>query len=356
MRYLWIACFLLCSFLGMKSQQTRLLTAEKHNEYGLVYSLPLTAFQVEIVAVKEIKLAGPYSKYSKLFTSNVSVIDKDEVNWTIESVNVTPYGVADPDKRYLMQLKPGALTFICVAEDGMLLAVNKEIESPAVKTLEIQSVEGTPYTGQEYLEFVNEDFISAQSSYKQAQILAEEIMEIRDARISLTRGTAETMPTDGRQLELMLESLQKQEKALTNAFTGSSWKEKVVRTFTILPDQEGKSVLCRLSQTEGIVEADDYSGDPVYINITVTEDAVLPVDSKGEEKKLPKDAVIYSIPGEGTLTLTYKGKELFEKSFAMSQFGTVFGLNPSVFTDKKEPSYAIFDPATGALIELATMK
>lgn len=41
-------------------------------------------------------------------------------------------------------------------------------------------------------------------------MLAESLMEIREAKVSLTRGTAETMPTDGRQLELMLESLRHQ--------------------------------------------------------------------------------------------------------------------------------------------------
>lgn len=339
----------------LKAQQTKILTAEKHNEYGLVYTLPITAFQVEVIAVKETRIAGPFGKYSKIFTSDANIIQEDNINWTIESVNLIPYGIPDNESQYLMQLKPGALTFIGVAEDGMLLSINKNPDLSKDQSTLQGGMIGEPVTGKEYLDYVNEDFIAATSSYKQAQILAEELLEIRDAKISLTRGTAETMPTDGRQLEIMLASLEKQEKALTNAFTGTSWKERVVKSFTFVPEKEGRSVLFRLSETEGIVDANNYSGSPVYITVKVIEEGEMPVDSKGEEKKLPKDAVMYNIPGVAELTLSHEGSELFQKEFMMSQFGIQFGLNPNIFTDKKEPSYAVFDPATGALKELGVI-
>lgn len=338
------------------AQQTKLLTAEKHNEYGLVYTLPVTGLQIEVVAVKENLKAGPFSKYANIFTADSKVIAEDAVNWTIESVNIIPYGIPDTENRYLMQLKAGATTFIEVADDGMLISINKETGYSKPQPLSVNEIEGEAVTGKEYLEFVNEDFISAQSSYKQAQILAEEIMEVRDAKISLTRGTAETMPTDGRQLELMLSSLEKQEKSLMNAFTGSSWKERIVKSFSYVPEKEGKSVICRLSLTDGLVDANDYSGEPVYITVNIEEEAELPLDSKGEEKKIPKDAVMYCIPGTASVTLTYGGNIINQKTFELSQFGMLFGLNPSIFSDKKEPSYAIFDPTNGALKELGTLK
>lgn len=353
-----LICAAVAACLGnmASAQQTKLLTAEKHNEYGLVYSLPLTAFQIEVVVVKEIKIAGPYSKYAKVFTSNSSVISKNETNWSIESVRLTPYGVADPDNRYLMQLKPGVTTYIAVAEDGMLLAINKEVESPVTQPMSINAVEGTPATGKEYLEYVNEDFITAQSSYKQAQLLAEELMEIREAKVSLTRGTAETMPTDGRQLELMLQSLEKQEKALTSAFTGSSWKEKEVRTFSFMPEKEAKYILCKVNPNEGIVDAGSKTGEPLFVSVKMIEEPELPVDAKGDEKKLPKDAVMYNIPGVANISLSFKDQTLYQKQYPISQFGITFGLNPTMFSDKKEPSYAVFDPVTGALLDLGAVK
>lgn len=356
MKRLFLLSIIASLGLGMWAQQTKVLTAEKHNEYGLIYTLPSTAFRIDIIAVKEIRVAGPFSNYSKIFTADKKVISENKVNWKIESVSITPYGVPDRENEYLMQLKAGSPTYLCVAADGMLLAVNKEVELPATIENKFVEIEGTPVSGKEYLEFVNEDFTSAQSSYKQAQLLAEELMEIRESKISLTRGTAETMPTDGRQLEIMLASLEKQEKALTNAFTGSSWKERVKATYTFLPEEEGKSVLCRLNFDKGFVDAEDLSGEPIYISVSDILEAELPVDAKGEEKKLPKDAVVYCIPGNARLSVSYQGSDIYSRNFEMSQFGMTFGLNPSIFTDKKEPSFAIFDPATGALKELGTLK
>ena len=354
-RFLLLATLLTC-LLSLSAQQTKVLTAEKHNDYGLVYTLPVTSFQIEIVAVKEVSIAGPYSKYSKIFTSDSEVITKNYVKWSIESVKVTPYGVPDNSNRYLMQLKSGATTYIGVAENGMLLSINTEPSENDFQPLTVNAIEGVKTDGKEYLEYVNEDFIAAQSSYKQAQLLAEEIMEIRDAKISLTRGTAETMPTDGRQLEIMLASLENQEKALTRAFTGSSWKERIVRTFTFTPEEDGSNILCKLNATEGLVDPGAKSGDAVFVTVSLVEEAKLPVDSKGEEKKIPKDAVIYCIPGIAELSLDLGKNNLFQQIYPMSQFGMLFGLNPSIFTDKKEPSFAVFDPSTGALLELGTTK
>ena len=39
----------------------------------------------------------------------------------------------------------------------------------------------------------------------------------------------------------------------------------------------------------------------------------------------------------------------------MAQLGMTFGLDPALFTDKKEPSFAVFDPVTGALLEIGSV-
>ena len=49
---------LLAAYMPAAAQQTKLLTAEKHNEYGLVYTLPVTALDIEVTAVREVKKAG----------------------------------------------------------------------------------------------------------------------------------------------------------------------------------------------------------------------------------------------------------------------------------------------------------
>lgn len=343
------------------TQQTKLLTAEKHNEYGLVYTLPDTMLEIEVTAEHTVKKAGKYYQYAKKYIGTDNVVKADSESWSITNVKVRTYGVPDEEEQYLMQLKPGALTYICVDNSGMLLAINKEVELPGnnmATRSSVASSENSPKSSsnkidmQEYLKYVDEDFLASQSSAKQAQMLAESLMEIRDSKISLTRGTAETMPTDGRQLELMLASLEHQEQSLTAAFRGSVESETVTRTYTFKPEDEGRTVLFRMSDFAGFVGPDDLSGDPVYISVAIGNEPELPLDVKGEPKKLPKDAVMYVIPGSAKIALSLSGEKLYEKDFDFAQFGIRFGLAPTLFTDKKAPSYAVFDPATGAVKEI----
>lgn len=338
--------------LPAAAQQTKLLTADKHNEYGLVYTLPITTLEIEAVATRTVKKAGPYYKYAKKYIGTTDVISEDSESWTLDEVDMARNAVPDTENQYLMQLKNGALTYICVDNDGMLLSINKETAPRPAVMLNEPSV--TPENGdrvdiKEYLQYVNEDFIASQSSAKQAQMLAESLMEIREAKISLTRGTAETMPKDGRQLELMLASLAHQEKALTAAFVGTVSTETVTKRYTYVPDKEGKEILFRFSDFAGFVDADDLQGDAVYLHTEVVTEPEIPVDAKGKEKQLPKDAVIYNLPGTARITMYHIGDKLYEQEMQFAQFGTQFGLNPLLFSAKKERSYAVFDPLTGAL-------
>ncbi len=341
------------------AQQTKVITADKHNEYGLVYNLPNTALEITVTARHDVRRRGPFYQYAGKYMGTDRVVKEDAETWTITDISVRPYGVADPEAQFLMQLKPGALTYIAVADDGMLLAINAKPDAPkGASAPKAQGPRGsvnlasTLGDGNDYLQYVDEDFIASQSSAKQAQMLAESMMEVRDAKISLTRGTADPMPTDGRQLELMLNSLAHQEETMSQAFLGRTASETVSRTYTVVPADGGVVVPLRMSDFAGFVDADDYSGSPVEVEIKVTREGTLPVDAKGEEKRMPKDAIVYALPGEGRVTIRWEGQTFFDEEMEFAQFGTLFGLNPLLFSDRKAPSYAIFDPATGALREI----
>lgn len=282
------------------------------------------------------------------------MISENGERWSISEVAVRPYGAVEPDSKYIMQLKPGSTTFIGVAEDGMLRSINKEPKQPAPVMFNRPSPPVEKVTGKEYLQFVDEDFIASQSLAKQAEMLAENIMEVRDARLSLTRGTADAMPTDGRQLELMLNSLQEQEQAMTAAFTGSSYKETIARTYTYVPEEDDTEILIRFSDFKGFCAPNDYAGAPVGIRVNVTARGSLPKDDNGNEKQMPKDAVRYCIPGAAQITISYEGETLYNRELEFAQFGVEYGLAPNLFTDKKNPSYAIFNSVTGGLEELGS--
>lgn len=340
-------------FGGAMAQQTKILTADKHNEYGLVYTLPTTALRIEVTALRTVNKTGPYWKYARKYIGTDKVIQQDAELWKICNVEVTPYGVADTEKQYLMQLKPGALTYIAVGEDNMLAAINKEVSTAENRSDGDYRVKEAPRQKMDaYLEYVDGDFISSQSSAKQAQMLAENLMDVREAKVSLSRGTADNMPTDGRQLELMLASLARQERSFSAAFTGISYTDTITRAYTYIPSEENSATLFRMSDFAGFVASDDYSGDPVIISVSDRREGELPVTADGEEKKLPKDAVIYNIPGTARVSISLNGTTLWSGSGEFSQYGVTFGLQPGLFSDRRSRSYAIFDTVTGALKEI----
>lgn len=339
---------------GLHAQQTKILTADKGNDYGLVYSLPDTGLQITVVAQRTVYIAGPYARFAKKYLATDKVISEGYEEWSITDVQVSQYGAVNPASQYIMTLKPGSQTFIAVDQDGMIRSINRkpvdDIPEPSYRPENLPEV--IRPTGKEYLQFVDEDFIASQSSAKQAEMLAANIMEVRDARLSLTRGTADTMPTDGKQLELMLNSLNQQERDMTAAFTGNSYTETVTRTYTYVPEEDTTSVLFRFSDFKGFCSANDYAGSPFTIRVNVTARGTLPVDANGKEKEMPKDGVRYTIPGAAQITLSHDNRTYYNRELEFGQMGIVFGLNPSLFTDKKNPAYAVFNPITGGLKEL----
>ena len=47
------------------AQQTQTLTADKHNEYGLVYKLPITTIRFDVTARQTVSHVGPFYQYAK---------------------------------------------------------------------------------------------------------------------------------------------------------------------------------------------------------------------------------------------------------------------------------------------------
>lgn len=341
--------------LPATAQQTKILTAEKFNEYGLVYNLPKTAVSVTVTARKQTFKVGKYFQYAKKYLGNDRVIKNNSEKWEILSIEATPFGIADKSTRYLMQLKAGATTYIGVADDGMLLSINTPASDPLIPDTKYSVTAPPDINPDEYLNYVTEDFLASQSTARQAQMLAEALLETRETRMAIASGEAENMPADGKQMELMLAQLTAKEKALTEAFTGVSYSQEATRTYTFVPSRDGKETLFRLSDFAGFVAADDFSGAPVYITTKIISRGELPRDANGEEKKFPKDGIVYTIPGTASITIFFQGEKLWSRDMEFAQFGTTFALSPTLFTAKKNPSYAIFSDITGGIIEIGTV-
>ena len=64
----------------------------------------------------------------------------------------------------------------------------------------------------------------------------------------------------------------------------------------------------------------------------------------------------YTIPGTARITISYEGRTLLSRDYEIAQLGKTFFLDPKIFTDKKAPSFVIFNPVTGGISEIGTIE
>lgn len=340
-----------------KAQNTQKLSAAKHNDYGLVYSLPKTHLRIEVVAEQTIKKAGPYYNYAKKYLGTEDVIIENSQSWTLKSIKVTSYGIPEKGNEYLMQFKAGTTPFLIISEDGLPLSINSDdVVIPYYEEQESVPLSKSLLDDNAYATALSGELLASGSLAKRAENAASTIYKIRESRTNYAIGEADQMPPDGESLKLILNELKKQEETLMALFLGTTQTATAVKTFNYTPSGNSENeVILRISDFNGITDKEDLSGEPVYLTLKILTKGEIPLDEKGLEKKLPKGAVMYKIPGKAQVSLSYDGKEWYNGIFDIAQFGVDYGLNPALFTDKKAPSYVKFHPSTGGIKEIGPM-
>ena len=336
------------------AQTTQRLSASKANDYGLIYSLPRTLVDITIEAEHTQLTPGEFYNYAGLKLGVNDAITKPRRTVAIKSVTMTPRGVADNDNRWLVQFKAGSTPYIILADNNCPIAVNTD-KIPAADTAPLPTpvkAAPTPLETPAAAQAVTQEMTLSSSLSKRADLAAQRIFELRESRSDLISGQADNTPPDGKSLQLALDNLAAQEAALTAMFTGTRKTYTTVSTVTFEPDSESvnNEIFVRLSPVDGVVDANDLSGAPIYISVDILEQGELPVNEKGEPKTFPKGGLAYNIPGRAVISLVYDGQTVAREEISLSQLGVTFGLDPKLFSDKKEPSKLLMDAATGAVI------
>lgn len=356
-KYITALATALALFMPTAAQTTQKLSANKTNEYGLMYTLPLTAIDVTVEVERTVKTPGEYFRYAKKYLS-LNPITEHSDEWKLKSVVINASAVADPSQRYLVQFKAGSTPYIVLDGKNFPLSINTEsMFNPEKNEIpEAEDAEPTILETAAATQAMTEEMLRSQSSAKRAELAAARIFELRQNRTEVVSGQADQMPSDGTAMQLALNTLNAQEEALTAMFKGTVQTSTEVATYTIVPDSTDRQrvVVCRLSPADGLVSADDLSGEPIYLELNVTDRGVLPINEKGITKQFPKGGFAYRIPGRAKATVIYNGTDVASASLSMAQAGIVFGLDPNLFTNKKAPASAVLNPLTGAIVEMGT--
>lgn len=333
---------LYCSF-SLSAQEFSLT----ENQPAVIYSLPKSEVCIQLEIEKNTRKPGIYYQYSERYLATNQIILEEKTSYRIKSVHLSTRPVADPKRTYVIQpAKKSALNQLSVNEKGILCGVNvpcKPVEIIQEKAINKFESETTAAS----LLPLGEEYLMAGSVAKLAEGAAKQIYRIRESRLSLLTGDMEHLPADGASLQTMLDGLNNSEKELTELFVGKEQTSVMQKNIVIHVDSAMNNVIAfRLSAHKGLVDIDDLSGTPYYINLK--PEKVKTNASVEKEKKTEVQTINTVYPAKTFVELTDGLKSLCSLQTEMPQFGVVVPVSAEVF---KAPQLKVYvDPTNGRLL------
>ena len=357
-RILTIAALMAMTCLNAAAEKDGKAAGTATDPVGTVsYCLPLTSLSFDVEAVKETFHAGPYAEYAMKYLG-IEVQKKDWTEYRLTEVRMTPYMEADQSSRYL--LKVGAqgvdASFLKLSSCGLVSVSDvaygtesawrfpTDLEGNYAGTGLISNVASESATlfrnvrGESaYTRVaVQQEMMVAKTPEKKAAETAALIFELRRKRIQIITGDTDATYS-GEAMGAAVAEITRLEKEYMTMFTGYSEKSVQQMRCEVVPEK-GRTmyVAFRLSDTAGLLPADDLSGKPVVLEIAPVPvpEPSNPEERKSEEKKLSKDVIyaMYRVPAVCTIRLTDGSGVLLNTRLPVYQFGydTTFPLTVKV--------------------------
>lgn len=339
--------FIICHLSAVLAQTATSAYMPGVTPEGAVYLLPKTGIKVTVQVEKTTYTPGELCKYAERYLRIKDASPTPSVSYRITNIRQEAYAVADTSKRYAIEFNSKTVaTNVRLSDDGILLAINAEPNQLPVTKPFVAAPRPVSVNPRQYM---NEETLAAGSTAKMAELIAQDIYEIRESRNLLVRGQADNMPKDGEQLRLMLNQLDKQDMAMTSLFTGTTIKDTTEYTMTIIPDKvSDRKVLFRFSQKLGLLESDDLAGVPYYF---MAEDlkTVPPIEIIDAKKKNKQAQGVYvNIPGKLRSTISHSQGIVDTAEFPAGQFGNVELLSGALF-NKRYTTRLWLHPLSGAV-------
>ena len=316
---------------------------------GAMFFLPKTAIRVRVLAEKTTFKPGEYAAYAQRYLHLNDVGDEASVTHRIISVDQMAVGVADTTKAFSVKFNnKTAATNVALSEDGVLLAINGQAMPQRLPERFLPtSKKPLPDPHQ----FLTQEILAAGSLAKMAQLTAQEIYDLRENRNLLVKGQADFMPSDGKQMKMMLDQIDLQDRALTSLFCGTAVCDTLEYTFYVYPSGNvNNQMLFRFSRHFGMVGADDLSGEPY--TITVTDLNTVPkAVADGKKKKVENTSLYYNVPGRLRSVIVHGLNIVSQEEMPAAQFGNVELLSAELF-NKHYGTRLWLNPVTGAIDKL----
>ena len=307
------------------------------------YSLPMTSLSFEVEAVQEKFYAGPYARYASKYLG-IEVKQKDAVTYQLTDVRMTSFVEADQSRRFLIDAKDGALRsmLLKLTSEGLVstdtgnvgaeqawkfpVATRGDFSGKGVTsnltteaTTLYQSVKKESAYGKVP---VQQSMVVEKSLEKRAEEAAAMIFRLRDQRLRILTGDTDATYS-GEAMGAAISEIARLENEYMTLFTGYSETQTQRMTFDVVPEKERDSqlyVAFRISESDGLVPADNLSGRPVILEI-VPQEVEQPVLDKKAAKSAKLPHVVYRIPAVCKVKLTDGQTVLMQSRVPVYQMG-----------------------------------
>lgn len=313
---------------------------------AVIYSLPQTSVKVDVKVRRTVFTAGPYAAYAQKYLG-VNAKQSDSQEYSIEEVSISYDIESDPSVSIALNLgnsKNATANFLNFTENGLLVAPGYFTSSgaasfnPAAREAEwTKSVQAVSHldkkTTKLYRSVTKEDGsvdrvavpqtkIVEKSAEQKAEETAELIFKLRQKRIEILTGETDANYS-GEALGAAMKEISRLEKQYVALFVGKTVTDFQSGSYVVVPNARNAKhtyVAFRISDTQGLVAADNVSGRPVYMDFSVTEGKIDGAVSEADILN-SKGKIVYRTPVIATVKVIDGQKVLGQGRVPVYQFG-----------------------------------
>lgn len=320
----------------------------------LVYALPMTVLEFDVIATKRIEVPGPYAAYAADMIGLDRVITSERESWSLADIRMNTVEELDPSKFYIIQGTTLLQTnMLALRNSGLVLDINPDVYDNVVHS---GLQDGGDYTGllfpdrgaYEYVatrtdtayRLVKADTAFIRIPYivqkkkgmtveEEAREAADRLLELREGRHMILTGETNIFPQDG----AAIDEINRLESEYTALFAGKSWTETKHFRFWVTPELSMagiKTTVFTFSETLGINPGVPGAGQPVEIEIIPsgkTKELNLVVRPVTSQKELTmSDKLYYRVPDVAEIRISMGNERLLTARQLVYQLGNTVAL------------------------------
>lgn len=369
-RTLFVLIAVLFMNTGSFAQKRR--TLETANT--VIYALPQTVINVDVVAEKTILKRGPFAEYANKYLGISDIVKSNGVDWKLKAVSVSTNGEVDPEQFHKITTSVDyEPSLISLTPDGLIAGFNLsgknnvDVEEELINIDDVKAqIEYGKFAINPMLKYSNDTvykvvetdtaFIKVPVLEKQVQVksleekaeeAAHQIFKLRKRRFKILTANYEVLPPDGKAYEVIVRELEKLENDYLSLFVGKKQSSIVTRNFSYTPKKgENSGVVFRMSPQMGPVGVTDLGGKPVRISFNNLESTreLVNIPTAG---LAPHKLISYRIPGSADVSIINGKRILYKKRLLIAQYGKIANMPAEVLLNE---NYSIeFYPELGSI-------